>query len=511
MLTRKSAEQEHAAALSVRGVTVTYANGHTALKDASFEVGGSTICALVGVNGSGKSTLFKAIMGFVEPVAGEVRICGLAVREALKRGVVAYVPQSEEVDWDFPVLVEDVVLMGRYGHMGFLRIASREDKRMVDVALERVGLTDYRKRQIGELSGGQRKRVFLARALAQDARIILLDEPFTGIDVKTEGAIIALLRELKDAGRTMLVSTHNLGSVPDFCDEVVLVRNALIAAGPDCHHVHASQPRACLRRGAPAFPPRGLGAARRQGRAHAHRAHRRRAPCRLLRRAGRQGRARTAADRARQGRRAMSELASELLAPFAYDYMVKAIWVSALVGGLCAFLSAYLMLRGWSLMGDALSHSIVPGVAAAYLLKLPYAAGAFATGLLAALGMAIVRQRTRLREDAVIGVVFTAFFAAGLLIVSLRPTAVNIQSIVLGNILGISDDDALQVTIIGVVSLAILLAKWKDLMVVFFDSATLAPSGSIRARWRSCSSRCSAPPPSPRCRRSAPASSSPWW
>ena len=218
MLTRKSAEQEHAAALSVRGVTVTYANGHTALKDASFEVGGSTICALVGVNGSGKSTLFKAIMGFVEPVAGEVRICGLAVREALKRGVVAYVPQSEEVDWDFPVLVEDVVLMGRYGHMGFLRIASREDKRMVDVALERVGLTDYRKRQIGELSGGQRKRVFLARALAQDARIILLDEPFTGIDVKTEGAIIALLRELKDAGRTMLVSTHNLGSVPDFCD-----------------------------------------------------------------------------------------------------------------------------------------------------------------------------------------------------------------------------------------------------------------------------------------------------
>jgi manganese/iron transport system ATP-binding protein len=232
MLTRRSAEQEHAAALSVRGVTVTYANGHTALKDASFEVGGSTICALVGVNGSGKSTLFKAIMGFVEPVAGEVRICGLAVSEALKQGVVAYVPQSEEVDWDFPVLVEDVVLMGRYGHMGFLRIASREDKRMVDVALERVGLTDYRKRQIGELSGGQRKRVFLARALAQDARIVLLDEPFTGIDVKTEGAIIALLRELKDAGRTMLVSTHNLGSVPDFCDEVVLVRNALIAAGP---------------------------------------------------------------------------------------------------------------------------------------------------------------------------------------------------------------------------------------------------------------------------------------
>ncbi len=160
---------------------------------------------------------------------------------------------------------------------------------------------------------------------------------------------------------------------------------------------------------------------------------------------------------------------SELLAPFAYDYMLKAIWVSALVGAVCAFLSAYLMLKGWSLMGDALGHAIVPGVAGAYLLGLPYAAGAFIAGLLAALGMALVRHQTRLREDAIIGLVFTAFFAAGLLIVSINPTSVNIQSIVLGNILGISDEDALQVVIIACVSLAILLAKWKDLMVVFFD------------------------------------------
>jgi manganese/iron transport system permease protein len=160
---------------------------------------------------------------------------------------------------------------------------------------------------------------------------------------------------------------------------------------------------------------------------------------------------------------------SELLTPFAYDYMLKAIWVSALVGAVCACLSAYLMLKGWSLMGDALGHAIVPGVAGAYLLGLPYAAGAFIAGLLAALGMALVRHQTRLREDAIIGLVFTAFFAAGLLIVSINPTSVNIQSIVLGNILGISDEDALQVVIIACVSLAILLAKWKDLMVVFFD------------------------------------------
>jgi manganese/iron transport system permease protein len=160
---------------------------------------------------------------------------------------------------------------------------------------------------------------------------------------------------------------------------------------------------------------------------------------------------------------------SELLIPFSYDYMLKAMFISALVGGVCAFLSAYLMLKGWSLMGDALGHSVVPGVAGAYLLHLPYAAGAFLAGLLAALGMALVKQRTRLREDAIIGLVFTSFFAAGLLMASIYPTSVNIQTIVLGNILAISDEDAVQVVIISAVSLAILLMKWRDLMVVFFD------------------------------------------
>jgi len=173
---------------------------------------------------------------------------------------------------------------------------------------------------------------------------------------------------------------------------------------------------------------------------------------------------------------------SELLVPFAYDYMVKAMWVSALVGATCAFLSAFLMLKGWSLMGDALAHSIVPGVAGAYLLKLPYATGAFAAGLLAALGMAFVRSQTRLREDAVIGLVFTSFFAAGLLIVSINPTSVNVQSIVLGNILGISDEDAFQVVAISAVTLGVLLLKWKDFVVVFFDEAH-ARSVGINPFW----------------------------
>nr|WP_328794035.1 manganese/iron ABC transporter ATP-binding protein [Maritimibacter harenae] len=217
--------------LAVHDVTVTYRNGHTALRNASFDIPRGTVTALVGVNGAGKSTLFKALMGFVPVAAGEIRLLGLGVKEALKRNLVAYVPQSEEVDWSFPVLVEDVVMMGRYGHMGFLRRPSRADHEAVEAALGRVNMQDFRKRQIGELSGGQKKRVFLARALAQDGQVILLDEPFTGVDVKTEAQIIALLRELRDEGRVMLVSTHNLGTVPEFCDRTVLVKGTVLAHG----------------------------------------------------------------------------------------------------------------------------------------------------------------------------------------------------------------------------------------------------------------------------------------
>ncbi|MBI0004714.1 manganese/iron ABC transporter ATP-binding protein [Gilliamella sp. W8126] len=217
--------------LNVDDITVTYNNGHTAIHDASFRLNGGTICALVGVNGSGKSTLFKSIMGMIKPTKGQVTFNNISVKQALKQNIIAYVPQTEEVDWDFPVLVSDVVMMGRYGHMSFLRIPSKEDKRQVDLALERVNMLDFKHRQIGQLSGGQKKRVFLARALAQQGKVLLLDEPFTGVDVKTENAIIDLLKDLRDEGHLILVSTHNLGSVPEFCDQVVLINQTVLAFG----------------------------------------------------------------------------------------------------------------------------------------------------------------------------------------------------------------------------------------------------------------------------------------
>jgi len=218
--------------IQVNNINVTYRNGFTAIRDTSFTLPKASITALVGINGSGKSTIFKSIMGLVSVKSGSVRIFGETVKTALKKNKVAYVPQSEEIDWDFPILVEDVVMMGRYGHMNCLRMSKAKDHELVAASLQRVGMQDYRKRQIGELSGGQKKRIFLARALAQESDVILLDEPFTGVDVKTEEQIMLLLKALREEGKVILVSTHNLGSIPEFCDRTLFVNRTILAEGP---------------------------------------------------------------------------------------------------------------------------------------------------------------------------------------------------------------------------------------------------------------------------------------
>ena len=225
------ASSTEAISLAVEHVSVTYPNGHQAIRDISFTLQGRTVCALVGVNGSGKSTLFNTIMGIIRPQSGSVRVNGLPVVQAMRQNGIAYVPQSENIDWHFPILVKDVVMLGRYGHMGMLRRPRAADRDAVAAALERLGIADLAERQIGALSGGQKKRVFLARALAQQSRIILLDEPFTGVDAKTEFAVMELLKTLRDEGYLMLVSTHNLGAVPQYCNEVVLINRELIAHG----------------------------------------------------------------------------------------------------------------------------------------------------------------------------------------------------------------------------------------------------------------------------------------
>lgn len=231
MNVEKAVDKNLEMGISVENLSVIYRNGHNAIRDISFDIPMGSITALVGINGSGKSTLFKAIMGFVPCYKGSVNILGISVKKALKKNLVAYVPQSEDIDWNFPVLVEDVVMMGRYGHMNLLRMPKPVDREAVDLALTRVNMLNFRHRQIGELSGGQRKRVFLARALAQKSQIILLDEPFTGVDVSTEDQIITLLKDLAAEGKVILVATHNLGSVPGFCDHAILINKELLACG----------------------------------------------------------------------------------------------------------------------------------------------------------------------------------------------------------------------------------------------------------------------------------------
>ena len=206
-------------------------NATVALYDASLVLPAGCICGLVGMNGSGKSTLFKALTGFVRPSRGRIRINGLTVAEAQREQAVAYVPQSEGIDNNFPVSVWDVVMMGRYGAMNVLRIPARADRVAVREALSQVDLLPLRDRPIGALSGGQRKRAFLARAIAQGASVLLLDEPFNGVDVRTEKLMADLFLQFRSEGRTILISTHDLSHVREFCDLVVLINKTVLAYG----------------------------------------------------------------------------------------------------------------------------------------------------------------------------------------------------------------------------------------------------------------------------------------
>lgn len=218
------------AAIEVDDVSVRY-DSVPALDGVTLAVEAGRVTGLIGMNGSGKSTLFKSITGVVKPGRGSVRIDGAAPALARRRGLLGYVPQSEDVDWTFPVSVRDVVMMGRYGRLGVLRSPRARDRAAVDEALERVELSDFADRQIGQLSGGQKKRAFVARALAQDARILLLDEPFAGVDKRSEGTIVQLLRGLAADGRTVLVSTHDLHALPALADEAVLLRHRVLFHG----------------------------------------------------------------------------------------------------------------------------------------------------------------------------------------------------------------------------------------------------------------------------------------
>lgn len=217
-------------AIEVSGATVRYGDV-LALDDVTLAVEAGRVTGLIGMNGSGKSTLFKTIIGMLRPQRGNVLLGGTDPTTARRSGLVGYVPQSEDVDWTFPVSVRDVVMMGRYGRQGPTRRTRPADRVAVDEALERVELSDLADRQIGQLSGGQRKRAFVARGIAQGGDILLLDEPFAGVDKRSEATIVRLLRELAASGSTVLVSTHDLHALPSLADEAVLLLRRVLFHG----------------------------------------------------------------------------------------------------------------------------------------------------------------------------------------------------------------------------------------------------------------------------------------
>ena len=218
-------------AITVENVSVRYGTVQ-ALDDVSLVVPSGQVTGLIGTNGSGKSTLFKSILGLVRPDRGRVTLAGAEPRAARRRGALGYVPQSDDIDTAFPVSVRDVVMMGRVPYQGFTRRPRAVDRDAVSQALARVDLTELSERQIGQLSGGQRKRAFVARALAQDASILLLDEPFAGVDKRSEAMIVSVLKELARGGRTVLVSTHDLRELPRLADEAILLQRRVLSHGP---------------------------------------------------------------------------------------------------------------------------------------------------------------------------------------------------------------------------------------------------------------------------------------
>lgn len=231
----KSSPPEATQAIEVEHLTVSY--GPTpALLDVSFSIPPGQLVGVIGPNGSGKSTLIKAILGILRPDFGQVRLFGEPAERA--KGRVAYVPQRGAVDWDFPVTVREVALMGRYGHCAWWRDLSATDHRLADEALEMVRMTAFRDRQIGQLSGGQQQRVFMARAMAQGAEILLLDEPFAGVDAATERAILDVLERTKAAGRTLMVVHHDLATAAEYFDTLILLKQRLFAHGPPAAVLH---------------------------------------------------------------------------------------------------------------------------------------------------------------------------------------------------------------------------------------------------------------------------------
>ena len=370
--------------------------GQEVLTDVSFDVGPGMLVGVLGPNGAGKSTLFDAIAGVLPASRGAVTRRGAAAQE----GALAYVPQRDSINWVFPATVHDVVMMGRVNHIGLLRRPGKRDKEAVRRCLERVDMWDNRSAPVTQLSGGQRQRVFIARALAQEAIVIMLDEAFSGVDVGAQEGIVEVLQSLRDEGRIVLLATHDLTNLAQRFDQVLCINCHVCACGPPDE----------------AFTPAVLEELYRLAR----------------------GRIR-ARPPPSSGRGLMIDY---IVGPFEYSFMVRALIVSVLVGIMCPVVGAYVITRGRAFMGDALAHSVLPGMVVAFLLGVSPFVAAVPAGIAIALLMGSVGRRTGITEDTSIGIIFAGMFALGLVMLSQSTNVtVNIEDLLLGQVLRVSQTD----------------------------------------------------------------------
>ena len=350
------------------------------------------------------------------------------------RKQIAYVPQRSNIDWNFPIIVRDTVLLGTYPKVGLLRRPKKADKEWAMECLRQVGMEEFANRQIGELSGGQQQRVFLARALAQKADYFFLDEPFVGIDVSSEEVIIDILRQLKNAGKIVFVVHHDLSKVKSYFDELVLINKELIDAGP-VNKVFQRDNMA--------------------------KAYQRRTYARWF------------------GGFNVMDFIHDLMT---YGFLQKAFVTSIMVGIICGVIGCFIVLRGMALMGDAISHAVLPGVAISYMLGINYFYGAVATGILTAFGIGAISQNSRIKNDSSIGLVFSAFFALGIILITKAGSATDLTQILFGNVLSVRTSDMWLTLIIGAVVILVVVLFFKELLVSSFDE-TMAAAYGLKTRF----------------------------
>ena len=444
---------DSATPLAVRGLTVAY-NRRPALWNVDFNPPDGAMVAIVGPNGAGKSTLIKATLGLVARVSGEVACYGRPIDEA--RGDIAYVPQRSSVDWDFPASAGDVVLMGLYRETGWLPFVRKRHREAALHALDLVGMADFVDRQIGQLSGGQQQRVFLARALAQKARVYLMDEPFAGVDAATERAIVDVLRQLKAEGRTVISVHHDLDTVPAYFDYIMILNVHAIAEGPGGDSLYFGEPSTCLRRTSGSL-----------------------------------------ATRCRVGR--LSELAGAMLQSFFSALLLQAGFNAAVVslgaaalGAAAGAIGVYVLLRRRALVSDAISHATLPGLGLAFIAgvlvlgdgrMLPLLlVGAAGSALVGVLAVEIITARTRLAEDTAIGVVLSTFFALGVVLLTViqsMPTAgqAGLETFLLGATAGMLRSEAELIAVAALIVGAVVFWLRRPFAMVCFDEDYAAVRG----------------------------------